>query len=383
MYKILTKEEYYNDTKFISFSGINTFSKCETLFRDTYITKTYQEPEHDYFVYGKLVDAMVTEPADFVAQNFVLVDKRVKPEDALRYENEIKTLESEIAEKQEKADAGNKTAMKGVESRGKKIDELKEKLRVIRDIDGKTQVTRALWIDAEETALAIKTHAYYKTLEFNQFTSQQIIVTNVRGIVRKGRLDHLKLCPQIERLYKLYVANQITYEQMVEKIKQLNPDDLWAVITDIKTCADMEKLEPYNNHYRGQLGFYQDLVHNFFFIPIEKIKCQILAGDKKSNRFKMAELFSYTQAAIDDIKKDVEDWVKKWKNAVETNTFVSSKAKFSMKQDCFTCMECSQAPFSLVPGQPVLISEPRFARNSNNTTIVASIGNDELDDENN
>lgn len=56
------------------------------------MTKTYEEPEQDYFVYGKLVDAMLTEKPEFIAENFIRVDRKINPADALKFENQIKTL---------------------------------------------------------------------------------------------------------------------------------------------------------------------------------------------------------------------------------------------------------------------------------------------------
>ncbi len=358
--KLLGKDDYYEDSKYISFSAIKVFSKCETLYRDIFLDKTYQEPDHDYFLYGKLVDAMVTESDEYLRNHFILVDKKVKVEDALKFENEIKTLQSEIDNLAEKVEAGNKTAIKGKESRLKKIEEIHGKLAAIRNIDGKEQVTNSIWENAEQTALALKTHPYYSSMEFNEFTSQQIIVADVRDTMRKGRLDHLKLCPQIEKLYKLYVTNQISYDEMATKITAMRQDELWAVITDIKTCYDLAKLEPYNTHYRGQLGFYQDLVKEFFLIPTKQIKCQILAADKLSSTFKKSELFLYSQESIDELKPDVEAWVKLWKQAVQTKKFISAKAKNGINQTCFTCQECRFAPFSSVPGQPFLVTKSRF-----------------------
>lgn len=375
--RILGKDEYYQDSKLISFSQIKVFSRCETLYRDLFVTKTYQEPDHDYFLYGKLVDAMVTESPKYIEEHFALVDKKVKVEDALRYENEVKTLQQELVDLEPKVLAGNKTAEKGKAKREREIEELNGRLAAIRNIDGKEQVTRSIWENAEGTALAIKTHPVYSSMVFDQFTSQQIIVANVNGTMRKGRLDHLKLCPQIERYYKLFVANQITYEQMIEKILPLNQSELWASITDIKTCYDVAKLEPYNTHYRGQLGFYQDLVSEFFLIPRPQIKCHILVGDKLSSEFKKSEYFIYSQESLDEVKPDVEAWVKLWKKAVETNTFVSAKAKKGFEQECYTCTECRFAPFSKNPGQPVLISQARFANKANIGVDTAAEGTED------
>lgn len=365
----MTKENYYQDTQSISFSMIKDFSRCETLFRDKIVNKIYVEPDHDYLTYGKLVDAFVTESPDFVKENFVLVDKRVKPEDALRYENSVKKLQAEIDlvddkgnSMRDKVAAGNKTAIKGLEKRTREIQEFQDKLSALQNLAGKEQVTRSLWEEAEQTALALKTHPYFTSMVFDQFTSQQIFIIKKEGVSRKGRLDHLKLCPQIEKLYKLYVAKQLSYEDMGNKIAQMDPRELWATITDIKTCYSMEKLEPFNDPWLGQLSYYQDLVSEFLLIPTANIKCQIFGADKVSNNFKMAELFTYPQTAINEQKADLDEWVRKIAQALKSNVYISSKAKNGFNQKCYTCQECRLAPFSTQPGQPVLVTGPRFKK---------------------
>lgn len=361
---IVNKEDYYQDTKCASFSMLRDFEKCETLYRDKHVDKLYTEPDHDYLTYGKLVDAFVTESPQYVKDNFVLVDKRVKPEDALKYENAITRLQEELVPINEKAAEGNKTAIKGKAKREADIADYQARLLALRNMAGKEQVTKALWEEAEQTALAIKTHAYFSSMTFDQFTSQQIFIAKIDGVMRKGRLDHLKLCPQIEKLYKLFIAKQISYQEMGAKIAQFDPRELWAIITDIKTCYSIKEVDPFNEHWRGQLAYYQDLVSEFLLIPSVNIRCQILAGDKVSNNFKMSELFTYPQAALDERKEVLNKLVATWKKAVDTNTFVSAKAKKGFEQDCYTCQECRQAPFSTIPGKPVMVDKPRFAKNA-------------------
>lgn len=356
------KIDYYKDNEAISFSTLKVFSRCETLYKDMYIDKTYEEGDHDYFTYGKVVDAMLTENSKFMEENFMLVDRKIKAEDALRIENQLTELQNYINDPafQEKLAKGNLTAKKGLEKREKEIKECEEKLNLIASIATKVQVTPAIWREAEETALAIKTHPSFVNLTFNHLTSQQIFRLNINGILRKGKLDHLKLSPEMEKLYGIYKAKKFTHEELKQKISELNINDKWAIITDIKTCYSMEKLEPYQAHYRGQLGFYQDLVSAFFGIPTKSIRCRILAGDKRSNEFKISELFEYTQDAIDELKPDVDQWVVKWDSAMKTRIFISDKAKNGMKQTCFKCSQCRHCPFSNIPGDPVMISAPRF-----------------------
>lgn len=403
--ELVTKEDYYKDTKSISFSSLKVFSRCETLYRDLFVDKTYEEPDHDYFTYGKLVDAMVSEPEGFIAENFVRVERKVKPEDALKYENDIKALELEIKEKTEqqaaklaekklviqkkidnlielngtedmsektqakvdklKADLDavepDKTLEKGIAGRRAEVVEIQKNLDYIKQLADKIQVTNSIWINAEETAMALRAHPSFSNIEFNEVTSQQIFRSTRNGIPRKGKLDHLKLSPALTRFYAIYVAEQMTLEELQDRIKKdVHPQDLWAIITDVKTCKDIAQLEPYNKHYRGQLGFYQDLVSDTLLIPVEKIRCRILAADKLSNGFKKCELFEYSQESLDELRVDVEAWVKIWWAGQQAKKYVSAKEKHGWHQKCFTCSDCRFSPFSMKPGEPVMVTGPRF-----------------------
>lgn len=406
---LVGKDNYYKDVEHISFSALKVFSKCETLYRDIFVTKIYEEPEQDYFVYGKLVDAFVTEKPEFVAEHFIRVERKIKPEDALKFENQIKGLQEEIDEKtllirkklSEKEEAlleklktaqdennakstpakekkiltitgelndftmdrdsfADKTLLKGIESRKLEILEIQTSLNMIKELADKQQVTGSVWENAEQTALAIKTHPYYSNMEFNEITSQQIFVTEIAGIPCKGKLDHLKLSPALTKIYAIYKANQMTLPELQARVKEMNPNDLWAIITDIKTCRDIELLEPYNKHYRGQLGFYRELVSSVLCIPLQNIRCMILAADKLSNDFKKCELFEYTDEALNELKGDVWAWAHIWMDRMKTGKFISAKEKDGMKQKCFTCSECRFCPFSMKPGEPVMINGPRF-----------------------
>lgn len=405
--KLIDKDDYYKDFAYISFSGLKVYSKCETLYRDLFVSKVYEEPERDYFVYGKLVDALVTEKPEFINENFIKVERKINPEDALKFENQIKALNEEVAKKEieleekfkakeeafilkikaiEEKDTPtpaqlkklaelranlndltmnreenlDKTLVKGIASRKAEASEIQLSLDAIKDLADKQQVTPAVWQNAESTALALKTHPYFSQMEFNSVTSQQIFTSVIDGIPRKGKLDHLKLSPALTKFYAIYLAKQLTLEDLQARIREMNPQDLWAIITDVKTCYSVEKLEPFNKHYRGQLRFYQDLVMHTLLIPKEKIKCQIFVSDKVTNEFKMAELLVYSQEALDELWPDILEWMKFWQKSMQMNKFVSSKEKLGMEQKCFTCSECRFCPFSRKPGEAVLIIGPRF-----------------------
>jgi len=229
-------------------------------------------------------------------------------------------------------------------------------------------------LNAEETALAIQSHPSFSNIVFNDVTSQQIFRSMKDGIPRKGKLDHLKLSPALTRFYAIYAANQMTLQELQTRIRdEVHPQDLWAIITDVKTCKSIEGLEPYNNHYRGQLGFYQDLVSDTLLIPVQNIRCRILAADKLSNDFKKCELFEYTQASLDELKVDVEAWVKIWWQRQQEKRYVSAKEKHGWHQKCFTCSECRFCPFSMKPGEPVMVAGPRFGEGGTPAPLVDDI----------
>ena len=417
--ELVTKEDYYKDSQSISFSSLKVFSRCETLYRDLFVDKTYEEPDHDYFTYGKLVDAMVSEPAGFIEENFVRVERKVKPEDALKFENEILALEKEIKDKtaqqeeklaekrgaiQAKIDnlralngddsemspasqkkleklladleavEPDKTLEKGIAGRRDQIAEKQKNLDYIKQLADKIQVTNSIWVNAEETALALKSHPAFSNIEFNEATSQQIFRSTKGGIPRKGKLDHLKLSPALTRFYAIYAAGQMTLEELQNRIRtDIHPQDLWAIILDVKTCKDIASLEPYNKHYRGQLGFYQDLVSETLLIPVEKIRCRILAADKLSNDFKKCELFEYRQEVLDELKGGVEAWVKIWWQRQQEGRYISAKEKHGWHQKCYTCSECRFCPFSMKPGEPVMVAGPRFGEGGSPAPLVDDI----------
>lgn len=351
--KELTEEQYYADNQFLNFSALKIFSKCEVLYKDTFLVKTYQPPDKEYFTYGKIVDCLLTTPDKF-DEMFIRVERTVKEEKALEIENEIKGLQAEIVELTQKMNDGDGRAKRSITAREKKLGEAQANLESITKFKDKIQVTPSLWKNAFETAEAIKSHPFFGSLEFNEFTSQQSFATTIDGIPTKGRLDYLELSQPVFEMYKLWKTGQITADQMKERITLIPEAQRKAAILDIKSCYDLSKLEPFN--YRNQLSFYRRLVLAVLGI---KADCYILAGDK-AGEFKKVELFKFSDNVLDDILPDIEEWSRRWFAAVKNQTFVSAKAKEGFKQECYSCSECRNCPFSIVPGQPVMINAPRF-----------------------
>lgn len=346
-------EDYYKENRFISYSGLKVFSRCETLYRDQFLLQTYSPPEQEYFVYGQLVDTLLTE-ADKIGERFIRVERKLKVEDALKIENKIQECKQGIIERAEKVEKGNKPAIKKTETLRKEIEEHQAALQAIKELDGKQQVTPQMWEGAHATAEAIKAHPFFKNLQFNDITSQQIFTADIDGVPVKGKLDFLKLPPSVEQPYTMWKTGLIEYAEMRKQINALPENEKWCIIVDIKTCYDIAKLEPWN--YRAQLKMYQRLV--FEVLGINAL-CMILVGDKLHD-IKKQELFEFPQEVLDSTWEDLSGWMKKWKYAMDTQNFTSAKVKYGMQQECFLCTECSFCPFSKEAGKPVRITEPRF-----------------------
>ena len=88
----------------------------------------------------------------------------------------------------------------------------------------------------------------------------------------------------------------------------------------------------------------------------------------------------YTQDALNEVKPDIEALVSSWKEATTNNRYVSAKEKKHFEQDCYTCSECRQSPFSMRIGEPVMITKPRFTKNATNNNQEVTDDVDSLND---
>lgn len=80
-----TPEDYFADSEFVSSHMVQDFDKCELFYEDKYILKTVPEPEEEkaYFVFGRAVDALLTQPKEF-DKLFVVGNKRDLAKDETR-----------------------------------------------------------------------------------------------------------------------------------------------------------------------------------------------------------------------------------------------------------------------------------------------------------
>ena len=340
-------QEAYRSSSLINHSALKLFSVCPRLYYEQYITKTYMEPERDYFVYGSLVDCMLTTPGD-LTKRFVRVDRTVDVENTLKFEQKIKDLTAELIEIRPKADAGNKTAQKGVEKRGKEITELKEKLSSIGSMKDRQQVTAGMWDDAEATADAIKRNPSFVQLDFNTFTSQQTFMDTNAG--RKGILDFVSFSSPVQTLYNLLKTKHIEYEEFFAKVQEISSENRTGWIWDIKTTALISSFDA--SIYAGQLAWYREIVEAYTGI---RCSCGIIAGDKDPTT-KRSQDYVFSPALLEEALTKVLSVESMFKDCRDKNEWPGAKEFRGTEQECFRCSVCADRPFSTT--SPLLVSGP-------------------------
>lgn len=336
----------------INYSGLKLFSKCPRLYKEEKIDKTYVPPAKDYFTYGSLVDTMLTCPDD-VEKLFVRVDRKVDASKCVQLEEDIKGLHAEMSlvkDKKgktmaEKAEEGNKTAIKGLDARNAKVLEKKKELDVIRNMGHKTQVTPAMWLDCEATAESIRANPTYKMI-LKANPAYQVTLESTRSKMR-GTLDILAMSAPLRTLFLTWNLDMTHYEEFRKAVDELPEKDRWAQVWDIKTCAQLAygKFDP--TMYAGQLSYYQDLVAEVFgLVPHKEIVCGIIVGDKDASR-KMTQDYLYTTATLEEARKRTDRIEKIFWACVENNDFPPAKRIYGAKQECFACSMCSDRPYSI------------------------------------
>ena len=300
--------ETYEAIDAFHYSGLKTFAKCPRLYFEKYIEKSYVEPDRDYFIYGHLVDCLVTQP-ETLDERFIRVSRRV---DGSTLDLEVKChgLENEINEKQVLAQSGNKTAIKGIESRQKKLVELRQQIEEAKAFGDKMQVPASIWDNAHATAQEIlKLPLHNELLEKGFICSPQQVLQGHEGAERKGIVD------------LLYVK------------------DKQAVIVDIKTTYRLTDLDPMI--YAGQLAYYKYIVEENGY---EVLDCYALVGDKGERS--LAQDFRYSSDTLESALAEVLRTESILKDSLETDAWPSAKSFRGREQECFTCSRCSVRPFS-------------------------------------
>lgn len=314
--KYNTAREEYAKLPYVSFSGLSTFLKCGRLFYERFITRENVQEQKDYFVYGSLVDCLVTEPAE-VDNRFVKVS-RTSNGGTMELEAKLQALEAEVVELKPKVDAGNKTAIKGTESRLKTIQGIKEEIESRNALAGRTQVPGSIWDNAHETAKAILENPYLIHLKGSYDMLAQVTMVD-HQVKRKG------------------IADLVFYNGKGE-----------YVIVDIKTTWKFSELDP--EMYAGQLSFYRELLPIYLSDHPElpkasSISCVAIVGDKEDGK-KMCQDFIYSEETLTRHLTAVLDIETVLNDCMDKDLFFSSKEVLGREQKCFTCSVCSVRPFS-------------------------------------
>lgn len=313
-----TPREEYERLPYASYSGLKTFLKCPRLFYERYITREHKDAEQDYFIYGHLVDCLVTQPSS-LGERFVRVSRKSNG-GTLNLEMEIEGLRSEIENLKPQAEAGKKRAAASIKKYEKEILEKEEQIAERQGVQGRTQVTNALWEDAVETAEAINQNPYLQHLRGSYECLPQVVLVD-EVMKRKGIID----------LLFINVQNDI-------------------VIVDIKTTFRLRELNP--EDYAPQLALYRDLVRQSYD-HIRSIRCMTIVGDKDPTK-KMCQDFEYSEETLDRHMRIIEDVELSWSGCVAKEFWPSARELRGREQECFSCSQCSVRPFSQ-SSHPVLI----------------------------
>lgn len=352
------EKAYRADKTLTNYSALKLFSVCPNLYREQYLTKEFEPEDKDYFLYGLLVDCILTTPDD-TDSRFVRVKTKVDPQDKLQFEVDIKNLRKEMTDPDkkgnsmaEKADAGNKTCIAGIAKREKEIAELEAKIKVIDSLGDKQQITNGMWQSAVDTVEAIKNNPTFQTLEFNEITSQQIFVDPVSK--RKGITDHVVFHPNFQESYRMFRTGLLTGDKLRAIAAALPEEERTGWITDIKTTYLIKKFEPCM--YAGQLANYQKLVEAVTGLTL---RCRLVAGDKDSD-VKCAQDYVFDQKLLDEAYKEYLEVETYFLASQRDNWYPSAKEIRGKDQECFRCSICRNRPLST--DAPLLVTGKLFEK---------------------
>lgn len=236
------QDKCLNSHGLISYSALKTFSTCPNLYKETYITKTYKEPHHDYFDYGHVVDEMTTLPFGTTKPTWEVVKRRDK----------------------------NKSVM---------------------------QITETMHKNCLATAKVIRENPLYKELLITSNTTQQCVLDEVHQ--RKGIIDILDMSKELAVKWGLYQGGLISKKEL-----QKHTQGEQVRIVDIKTTADIKKM-PIDN-WTNQLAFYRMIIREIMGIDAEcYIIAGDKTGDIKQAQdiFFKKETLDYAEDKIKQIEK--------------------------------------------------------------------------------
>lgn len=341
--------DYRFNFDMVSYSEIKCFSKCPRLYFEQYILQTYKQEDKDYFIYGQVADTLLTQPW-LLEEKFVRVSKKTNG-GYLEEVAECQALEQKITDLELELDAKpNKTKVKTLEKAKRELIECQARIAEVKAVEGRQQVTAAIWDNAHETAEAIQRNPFYAQRvqplvdsEDTRCAFQQVIYdAETHG---KGTLDVLSLSKEMQGVLDQFRTGKMEKEASQALAKTVA--DKSGFIADIKTTFDMSKLAP--GMYGAQLAYYQYILNEILGI---KLPCYAIVGDKRQG-MKVAQDFVYSQAVLDrelakllHVRSIMLRAIELWKTTNEDKWFPPAKSFRQKKQDCFTCSGCSDRPFS-------------------------------------
>lgn len=348
----LSRDAYRDASEYVNYSGLKDFSVCPRLYYEKYVEKSFADAPQDYFVYGSLVDCLVTTPGELDSR-FIRVDRRVNGDKTLSFEQDIAELEALVVSVQTELEAKpqSKALANKLAKAGRDLQAAKDKLATCQSLSAVTQVTGSMWEEAHATARVILNNPMYKQVIADAFPlaiAQLVLCTHVDGKPHhKGQLDFLVCEDQrVWNLWQMWQGGMITSEDLPARFAELKDTgvDTSLTIIDIKTTARLSDFDGYM--YAGQLSFYRNMVSVLTGIDRTNIACSLIVGDKRDG-IKMAQDYTFASDVLDQAFEKVCHVEAALRYCKETNEWPSAKSLRGREQTCFRCSECRNRPFSV------------------------------------
>jgi len=298
-------KNYYQDTKYISNSHLQAFKRCPFFYAEKYINGNVQEIERDYFIYGQIVDTLLTEPEKF-NQKFLPVDRRIDISALKETKTDLAELDKEISVKQ--------LEKKPHKSLQDKKEKLMEAIKKMEEAGEKEQITKALYENALESINEISRQELYKMFRVEDM-SQEIITLEACGDMpaRKGKLDYINVKKKI--------------------------------IADIKTCASFKMFRPQN--YYQQLSYYRELASIKYGISEEDWDCYLLVVSKEAE-MKHSQMYHISKNLLDIAKQENHELIERFMESQKSGFYTpcTENNTPARQEVCFDCPHYSACPFS-------------------------------------
>ena len=305
-----TDEDYYSDKEFISNSMLKDYLFCEHFFQVKHIDKSFVSPregEPEYFIYGRAVDTILTEPEGTFEERFIAMETRVNIEQLKDLAIKETELLKEIREK-----AKENKAHKMLDT---SLGKVRDKIKYIKSIGKRTQLSKGMMKDILQSVEELKRQPLYEMFGVKQ-RAQEVIALTIDGYKRKGKLDYI------------YPEKKI--------------------IADVKTTANIEKFDA--TTYAFQLAYYRDLAVAKCGIKAEEWDCYILAVDK-ATLFKRSEIYHLSSGLLNSAQIEIKAVLKEFSEKVKSGFFTPatkiSGYYLARREKCFKCEHYPKCKFAL------------------------------------